>query len=327
MTFTVDQIEVGKPDSTGQIIEEIYIKIAGLYAIYRAGSRICLHYADDEETGIKQRMSMVNITVMRGTVESLIDEVDDTNDRYRLRRVHRYRRRLADTLQLALQGQSNLARGELEALRERLLAELRSQSSQVYLATAFLTGVVVLLLIAILSKLIGSPVPAYSVQLASMWFAAAVGTVGAVFSTAFTVQKRAIQPSVSLRDTFVDAAIRVLVGSLAGALTYAAVEAKIIGLTIGDIEVRRGDLAFSIVGEDWLRLLLVAFIAGLSERQVPDLLNRMNGDKGLPPDPRLTPRDLLEDAKSSEKEPAGESQTGQSSANDKGSDSSDGAAR
>lgn len=305
MSFGIDDIEIGKPDGTGQIVDEIYIKIPPRYAIYRAANRVCVQFDDDEVKAEDQRKSMVNITVIRGTVDSLIEEVADSDDRFRLRRVQRYRRRLADTLQLALTGQSNFARSELELLRERLLGELRSQSSQVYLATAFATALALLILISVLSKLLGNPIPGQSAQLASLWFAAGVGAVGAVFSTVFSFQNRAILPSVSLRDTFVDSGIRILVGSLAGALTYAIVQTEIIGLKIGDVTIKPGELGFSSADEDWLRLLLLAFVAGISERRVPDLLNRVNGEKAAPAPSRLTSRDVLEDLKSSERNPTG----------------------
>jgi hypothetical protein len=281
----VDDIRVKRRDETGAIIEKIYHKVPGLYAVYRVDGRILAHLADDPEQADKQRSCLVQLGLVRGTVETGIEELAGGGRQKREKRekrVHRYRRQLADCVALAILEHPEAAKSELDQLAARVAEDLRALSAQVYLKSAIVTGLALLMTLLAGSWTLPPSPTLHPRDLASVSFAACIGTIGALFSTALSIKGRAIKASVVLEDTIVDAAVRVLVGAAAGVLSYAAVKGGVVGLTVGDAELVKNNSQFAIQGSDWLLLLLLAFSAGFAERTVPDLVGRINPDKAAP---------------------------------------------
>lgn len=283
--LTVDDIRVKRRDETGAIIEKIYHKVPGLYAVYRVDGRILAQLADDPEQAEKQRSCLVQLGLVRGTVETGIEELAGGGRQKREkreRRVHRYRRQLADCVALAILEHPEAAKSELDQLAARVAEDLRALSAQVYLRSAIVTGLALLVTLLVGSWTLPLSQTLHPHDLASIFFAACIGTLGALFSTALSIKGRAIKASVVLEDTIVDAAVRVLVGAAAGVLSYAAVKGGVVGLTVGDAELLKDNTEFALQGSDWLLLLLLAFSAGFAERSVPDLVGRINPDKTAP---------------------------------------------
>ncbi|PZU10194.1 hypothetical protein [Sphingomonas sp.] len=307
MTFSVADLTRDEPDAAGVVVMQIYIKIDRLYAVYRTEERIVIQFADDQGRGADQRKSLSELYVTRGAVDSLLDEVRDTTDPNRLKRARRYERRLADALTLGLQGQSNQAATELESLKQDLLEERKSNSRQTYLVASMGVAAALVLLIAILSspKLGIGLGGEHRAAVESMWFAAAIGTVGAFFSVALAVRNREIEPSISIRDTVIDAGLRLFVGAVSGTLLYALVKVRAVGLLIGNANITGTD-SFSSSGPDWLLLLLVAFVAGFLERMVPDMLAKATPGEAGEARPQLSSRSMAEDAASNERNPLGQ---------------------
>lgn len=282
----VDDIRVKRKDMTGAVIERVYHMAPGLYAVYRVDGRILAHLADDPSVASEQRKRLIELGLVRGAVETGIEELaggDSSKREKRGKRVRRYRRQLADCVALAILGHPDAAKAELDQLAARVADDLRALSAQVYLSSAIVTGLVLLATIVAGSWSVSRDGVSYPPGLASVSFAACIGTVGALFSTALSIKNRAIKASVVAEDTIVDAAVRVLVGAAAGVLSYAAVKGGVMGLTIGDAELIKDNRQFAIDGSDWLLLLLLAFSAGFAERTVPDLVGRINPDKNAPP--------------------------------------------
>ena len=312
MTFKVADLCRNHLDSTGVMVEQVYTKVEGLYAVYRTEERIVIQFSDDQAQGADQRKSLSDLYVPRGEIDTLLDEMRETRDKLRLSRARRYERRLADALTLGLQGQSNQALAEVERLKQDLLEERKSSARQFYLLASLAVGAPLILLIALLSSGLfdfGLSGP-QRVVANSMWFAAAVGTVGAFFSTAMAIRNREIEPSISLQDTMLDAGLRMLVGALSGALVYALVKAGAFAMKIGNADINDSE-AFSSGGADWLLVLLVAFIAGFLERLVPNLLAKASAGEVKQTKTTISSRSAAEDAASSELNPLGQPAGGQ----------------
>jgi hypothetical protein len=54
---TVADIVAGQLDSTGMVIETVYSKVSGIYAVYRTKERVMVQYSDREELGSEQRLA------------------------------------------------------------------------------------------------------------------------------------------------------------------------------------------------------------------------------------------------------------------------------
>lgn len=267
---TVANIVKGWPDASGAVIREIDIKIDGLYAVYRTDSRVMIQFADDQALGADQRKSLVDLYVIRGSINSSLDELRATGDQNRIAQVARYERRLADALIIGLQGQVQHALTELESLKQDLSDERGSRARLTYLLTAFLGACVLMVIIAA----VNSPLfRAQEEKAQTLWFAAAVGVVGAFFSIAIAIRNKTITTTLITRDTVIDAILRIFVGALAGALMLALIKTGAFSLTIGNAVIAEGAGLIS-TGEGWLLVLLVAFVAGFFERLVPDLLTK-----------------------------------------------------
>lgn len=305
MPFRVRDVTRDQPDQEGNVVRRLFIKIDALYAVYATDDRVTIQFADDQAQGAAQRKSMAALFLPRGTIDSLLNELRDRADRDRLKRADRYERRLADALTLGLQGQSNQAALEMEALKRDLIEERRSSARQTYLGASVAGGAGLLLLIAFLSWALGGTFrPAQVAEAASLWFAAAIGVIGAFFSSALAVRARQIEPGISFWDTAVDASLRLFVGAVSGGLLYALIQSGAFGLTIGSATVGGGD-AFASRGADWLLLLLVAFIAGFLERLVPEMLARVSATDAKTVPAALTATAAAEDAASDERHPLG----------------------
>jgi len=145
---------------------------------------------------------------------------------------------------------------------------------------------------------------AHRTEAANLWFAAGVGAVGAFFWTALAIRNREIEPGISRIDTMVDAGLRVIVGALSGALIFALIKAGAFGITIGDAVIGNDD-SFDLRNE-WMLVLVVAFVAGFLQHLVPDLLAKAAPSAGTGARATVSARSAAEDARSNERNPLGE---------------------
>jgi len=302
MTFKIADLTLKQPDANGAIVERIYIRIDTLYAVYCTGERVAIQFADDPEFGAEQRKSLGELLVTRGTIDSYLATM--RADPKLSGCVQRYERRLADALILALQGQTNQAVAEMERLHADLVEERRSTARQVSLIATLGAGLLLILLIAVLSLIDVGLSDTRRAEITNLWFAAAVGTVGAFFWTALAIRNREIEPGISKIDTTVDAGLRVIVGALSGALIFALIKAGAFGITIGDAIIGNND-SFDL-RDEWMLVLVVAFVAGFLQHLVPDLLAKAAPSAGTGTRAAVSARSAAEDARSTERNPLGQ---------------------
>jgi hypothetical protein len=303
--FRVADLCVGQPDAVGNIVVEMFYRVSRTYAVYRTDDRVMIQFADsdsdDPQLGANQRKSMTDLLVMRGEIDSLLSELGESGERDRAARnlARRAQRRLADALMIALTGGTNQASQELSAIRTLLVDDRASRTRIGYLGWAGASGIAILAGVALLGTLFPNDAGTQK----SLCFSAGVGVVGALFSIAIAIRGRSIDTTHPKLDIFVDAALRVLVGALSGALLYALIGSGAFGLSIGGTEIHKGD-NFVSTGKDWLLVLLTGFIAGFSQQIVPDLLARATAIDG-DPKPAMTSAAAASDAASSEANPTG----------------------
>ena len=106
--------------------------------------------------------------------------------------------------------------------------------------------------------------PAYQTPI-DMWRAAAAGAVGAFFSISLAIRGRTILPDLLRTSNLMDAVLRITIGFIAGAVVLALIREGVVNFQFGDRDAgEEGTLAVVVIG----------FIAGFSERLVPDLLEK-----------------------------------------------------
>ncbi len=69
----VEQILIGRTDSSGNQILTVYSKIDQRYALYRTPERVVVQFADDDAVGDQQRAALAPLNPVRGEINGLID--------------------------------------------------------------------------------------------------------------------------------------------------------------------------------------------------------------------------------------------------------------
>jgi hypothetical protein len=109
-----------------------------------------------------------------------------------------------------------------------------------------------------------------------VWAAIGGGTLGAVFSIATGISARTLQLEMRYRDNATDAGLRILVGAI-GAAVLVSLQRS--GLVTGSL---LGGSSGHASGDDTIYFIL-GFLAGFSERLVPDMLAKINVNAAPPP--------------------------------------------
>ena len=300
--FRVADLAVGAPDAADKTVVEIYYRVARTFAVYRTEERVMVQFADsdneDPQLGANQRKSMTDLFATRGEIDSLLAELRDECDGAARNLARRTRRGLADALMIALTGGTNQAAQDLAAIKAELVEDRGSRMRAGYLVWAAGCGVAIILLAWWIGHYISGAVEK------SLCFSAGVGVVGALFSIVIAIRSRSIDTTHPKLDIFVDAGLRVLVGAMSGVLLYALIQSGAFGFSIGSKEIVSDATMFTSRGDDWLLVLLVAFVAGFSQQIVPDLLAKATATDA-PAKPAMPPGAAARDAASSEANPSG----------------------
>jgi len=253
--FRLRDIRVGNKDGRGFQITRIYAVQSDEYAIYQAGE-VMVHYADDQGKAQTQRKGMLPVSSARAEVNALVQglpcrEICD--------------RQLAYSLQLALDGDLEGAKGTVAAAKAFVLAKRAARGRFQYLKWSYGAAAVLIGLLFVASGF-------YPLQPASsdLWLAAKAGLVGAAFSIALGIRGRTVALDTDLLDNVTDGTLRLLIGVIsAGVLLLLFASGIVPSLKIGDADFKPSTLTWEIV-------LVIGFVGGFLERLVPDLLEKKN---------------------------------------------------
>ncbi|TCQ16397.1 hypothetical protein [Rhizobium sp. PP-CC-3G-465] len=266
-SFTVADIKLKAIDKSGLSIEAIYHVADETYAIYANQARLAIQYADDPKLATEQRLALAHLAPLRGEIHGLIDGWRNGLDtlfgswrRDKLKaRARRYDRRTADALVVALQGDQASAEVLLQGIKAEILDERMSTGRAEYVVFAAIAASIVFILLGGLHL---SGFPAFIAKY-EIWKASTLGCLGAFFSIATMTSNRTVRSDLKLRDNFIDAFLRILIGAISAIVLFSLFRSKIVTLEVG---------AASTANIEPYFLVVVGFLAGFSERLVGDLL-------------------------------------------------------
>jgi hypothetical protein len=262
----IDDIKLAAKDRSGYDINCIYALNPPEYAVYGTEVRVALQYADDKELARQQRSALAACSPLRGQINGLIDGWRGEGRHARPKRVTDYDRRVADALVVALEGAVPNALDLLAEIRNDIVAERRSIAQSDYLLTAVITVLALLVIAAFVRSL-----PIFSDAAAGAATAAMTGstggTLGAFFSIAVGLRGRTVLVDLQKWDNRRDAILRVVVGTIGGAILICLF---LTGL-VSALKIEAGTLT-APAGVGPLTALVIGFLAGFSERAVPDIL-------------------------------------------------------
>jgi hypothetical protein len=263
--MNVADLCLDKPDSAGKQITAFYGRKSPDYAVYRTNERVVVHYADDTALAAAQRKHMAPLNPLRGEISGLIDGWRAPGTPF-TKRAEAYERRVADALIVCLEDDYRGAEAHLLTIRQDVLAERVSRARRLYLGSAVGCALAALVLVGF-----ATTVADFTGGTVDPWRGAASGAVGALFSVAVGMQGRTIQPDLFSLNNFVDAALRILIGFIAGAIFLSMLHSGAVEFNFG----RQSSNPEEALG--WAVVLVAGFVAGFSERMVSDILGQAAG--------------------------------------------------
>ena len=262
---SIEHVKLGGTDRSGYDITCIYALNPPEYAVYGTKIRTSIQYADDPVLAKQQRTTMAVCSPLRGQINGLIDGWRGDGRRARSHRVADYDRRVADALVMGFEGSISSTLDLLTEIRNDIVAERRSLAQSDYLLTAVITVAALLILFAAVRAIVGDTDyanPAWNAALTG----ASGGTLGAFFSIAVGMRSRTVLVDIQKWDNRRDAILRVIVGTIGGAILICLLLTKLVTVLGLDITQDQGLGA--------LQALVIGFLAGFSERAVPDILSK-----------------------------------------------------
>ncbi|HEX5325285.1 MAG TPA: hypothetical protein VFW75_01325, partial [Acetobacteraceae bacterium] len=255
----VEEIIRGAQDAAGAPIEDVYMRQPPHYAIYRTPQRVMVHFADADDEARQQAAALVPLNPVRGQINGLIDGWRSKPRNQS--RAWRYDRRVADALGAALEGDPKGALDLMNAIKADITDERTSWARFQYLIAASALSVVLILVVwAVKSWTAPADVAGM------LWLALAGGSIGAFFSVAIGIRSRTVLTDLHLLDNAADAVLRIFIGAIAGGVLVGFVRLNAVSIKLGNTTLD------ATTADAWLLALALAFIAGFSERLIPDLL-------------------------------------------------------
>lgn len=271
----IDDLVPNENDPGGNLVICIYIRKPPDYAVYRTPLRVMVQFADDRKVAEIQRSALAALNPLRGQISGLIDGWHSSKRPNVQSRAMRYDRRVADAIVAGLEGSIADALALLKEIRDDIVAERKSIAQTDYLLWAASAAILFILVVAVLSApdihlFRNAPKNARLI-----WTAAAGGSIGAFFSVATALRGRSILIDLQQRDNRRDALLRMAVGTIGAAILACLLMTGLV--TLGSIGGK--DLASN--GNDAVLIaLVIGFLAGFSERAVPDILGKASAALG-----------------------------------------------
>ncbi|UVO51133.1 hypothetical protein M0208_11595 [Sphingomonas sp. SUN019] len=267
--MSIADLAVGEPDGIGSTIRIIYAKKPPEYAVYGTDNRVLVMFADDPARADKQRVRMSRLNPLRGEVNGLVED-------WRLKpgsapRAARYDRCVADALIVGFEGDIAAATALLKSIKQGILDERVATARFEYLVVAFVTGVAVMLAITL-----ANAIAQYGNATVDLLRGGAAGAVGAFFSISLAIRGRTVLPDLQRMANLLDAALRMVIGIIAAVVLIAFIRSGVVSVNIGDAALSGRN------APDWLLVLIYGFVAGFSERFVPDLLAKASATTSAP---------------------------------------------
>ncbi len=263
--FTVEQLVQQKPDAAGNPVVRVYFKLPPLYGIYQTSSGVAVQYADAVDKAQEQATSGAILNPLQRQIDALIDGWRTSKNPADQARARRYDERVAVALRLWLLGDTNSALAALELIKQDIADERTSFARFTYLQAAFLAAFALFVILTVLKSPLGGYI--FSAETKSLWLAGRAACVGAFFSIAIGIKSRSVLPDLRLRDNVSDAVLRIVIGVIAGGVLLLMLQSGI----VGDLQI--GGHAVTADRYSWVLVLMLGFLAGFSERLVPDLLD------------------------------------------------------
>jgi hypothetical protein len=271
--MNVADLKKGEIDRLGNTVLELYAFNPPEYAVYRSDKRVMAHFADPDPTDLasKQRTAFARFNPLRGQINGLIDGWRYSSKPELCARAQSYDRRVGDALVVAFEGDLDNAELLLAGIKQDILNERIAAGRIQYIVSALATGVVALILI-----LLCTVSHKFSVDALDLWRGAAAGSFGAFFSIALAMRTRTVLPDLQGMANYTDSVLRMLLGIMSGAVVMVLILSGLVTLKIGEA-------AFDTSQIQWMGVLLAGFIAGFSERFVPDILAKASASTDPPP--------------------------------------------
>ena len=279
-------------DPMGDEIREVYSKAGNVYAVYGTSKRVKIQFSDSPELMFEQRRALSRLHPLRGQIDGLLDEWR-TSSRPSIRKsAGIFDRRTADALTVALQGDQAQAESLLKGVRQEIVEEQESIGRARYLVIATICALTVFIAFMLISALklptqpavpAGPGVIGYydaltnTISRASSFIiinkiplAAGFGALGALFSIAIGIRKRAIQPDMQNRDNIIDAILRVMIGVVSAVILFSLLRSQLVTLGFGPKQANFG----TGQGNEMHVAIVIAFVAGFAEMLVGDYLTK-----------------------------------------------------
>jgi hypothetical protein len=163
----------------------------------------------------------------------------------------------------------------MNKIKADVLAERTSAARSDYMIVAAITTLTLIAAVWLVTSDWWQVHPVFK----NLWPEAGFGALGALFSIALSIRDRSILTDLQSRDNAVDAILRVLIGATSAMILYSLLRAGLVEFNIGAApgskifdEVCVPRISCTTPGQ--YVLIVVAFIAGFSERLVSQILNQ-----------------------------------------------------
>lgn len=270
--FLMGDLLVGEPDPRGRKVLDILWSVEE-FKIFKTERGISPFFSDDPAVARKQKEAYLAMGEDIASFNHLIQTLSPSG--FRIGggggvggpSLIEYERELARCIAQALLGHGESARTSLNGLQRRLGRQISNRARVIHLGINVLLVLGVWLAAYLIS--ISGYQPRFGFEPKNITLAAIMGSVGALFSTAVSLQRMAVDPMVPLIMHWIYGGQRVLVGVLGAIILY-------FGLLSGVLEgilqtPAAGVNRPPVVDNHWLAF--VSVLAGFSERLVPNLLD------------------------------------------------------